>query len=84
MKATNIDRAATAIIRAADKNPNITADSLQDELELGAIDGWMAIVTRHRLTFADWSAAMAKAIDFLSPDDYLDHDQARESFSRCY
>lgn len=60
-----LDIHAAAIIRAAKANPNITAASLQDELERGDINGWMAIVQRHRMTFAKWSGAMQRAINAL-------------------
>jgi hypothetical protein len=60
-----LDPHAAAIIRAAKANPNITAASLEDELERGDINGWMAIVQRHGMTFNQWSAAMERAIKVL-------------------
>ena len=62
---TNVDLAAAAIVRAARANPCITAAGLQDELERGDIDGWMPVVRRWNLTFAQWSGAMERAIDAL-------------------
>ncbi len=67
-KQSNIEAATAAILRAARANPAITAVGLADELERGAIDGWLAIAIRYRLTFADWSAAMAGAIEELGVD----------------
>lgn len=61
-----LDIYAAAIIRAAKANPNITAASLQDELERGDINGWMAIVQRYRMTFAQWSGAMQSAINVIN------------------
>lgn len=60
-----LDIHAAAIIRAVKANANITVANLQDDLELGNIDGWMAIVQRHRMTFAQWSGAMERAITAL-------------------
>lgn len=62
-----IELAATDILRVA-QNPtnNLTAASLQDELERGDIDGWEKIVYRHKLNFSQWSGAMEKAIAILS------------------
>lgn len=60
-----LDIHAAAIIRAVKANANITVANLQDDLELGNIDGWMAIVQRHRMTFAQWSGAMERAIAAL-------------------
>lgn len=60
--------ASYAIAKAARDNPHITAAGLQDELERGAIDGWMAIVQRYTLTFSQWSAAMELAIATLERD----------------
>jgi hypothetical protein len=63
---TSIALGAAAITRAARANPNITAQSLEDELERGDIDGWTAIVARHNLTFSEWSGAMERAIEILN------------------
>jgi len=58
--------ASAAIVRAAKANPCITVAGLQDELERGAIDGWMHIVRRWNLNFSQWSGAMQRAIEILS------------------
>lgn len=58
--------ASCAIVRAARNNPAITVAGLQDELERGAIDGWLDIVRRWNLNFSQWSGAMERAIAVLS------------------
>lgn len=63
---TPVFLASCAIVRAARENPHITVAGLQDELERGAIDGWMQIVRRWNLNFSQWSGAMERAIEVLS------------------
>ncbi len=61
-----LDIHAVAIIRAAKANPNITAASLQDDLERGDIGGWMKIAQRWGMTFSQWSGAMERAIAVMT------------------
>ena len=63
---TNTVLASCAIVRAARANPAITVEGLQRELECGDIDGWMQIARRYKLTLAQWSDAMQRAINHLS------------------
>lgn len=63
---TPVFLASCAIVRTARENPHITVAGLQDELERGAIDGWMQIVRRWNLNFSQWSGAMERAIEVLS------------------
>jgi hypothetical protein len=58
---TTTDLAAAAILRTANANQNITPESLVDEIERGAIEGWTAIVQRYSLTFSQWTGAMERA-----------------------
>jgi hypothetical protein len=60
-----IKNAAAAILRAAKKNPMITAAGLRDELAAGDIGGWLGLPEIAACNFSDWSAAMGLAAKYL-------------------
>ena len=54
--------ASRAILAAAKRNPNITADGLQMELEGAMINGWLGLKAVQACTLSQWSEAMELAI----------------------
>lgn len=60
-----IEKAKNAILAAARKNPNISADGLNDEMERGDIAGWLSLSAVRACTFSEWTAAMCAARDAL-------------------
>ncbi len=58
--------AAAAIVRAAAKNPHITAAALRDELDRGEVGEWLTLPAVRACNFAQWSAAMSLAADRVS------------------
>jgi hypothetical protein len=59
---TTIEKATSAIIKAASRNKNITSHQLQTELENGFMDGWLSLPEVSNCNFSQWSAALADAI----------------------
>ena len=56
----------SAILRAARRNPNITAEGLRDEMERGDWDGWGHLAAFRVGNFADWTRGMCDAADHLA------------------
>lgn len=57
-----IENATRAILQAAKRNPNITADGLQMELEGAMVEGWLGLKAVQECNLSQWSAAMESAI----------------------
>jgi hypothetical protein len=57
--------ASRAILQAAKRNPNITVDGLQNELENAMIGGWLGLAAVRQCALYQWSEAMDLAIRTL-------------------
>jgi len=62
---TKAENATASILLCAKTNPNITPESLHDELVRGDMDAWTGMETIRVCTFSEWSAAMEGAITAL-------------------